>query len=155
MDTSQQPPDLEPMRRLLDRQLEALARVLELLGDEQQALLSRDASSLELVTASKSQALARSDELEQQRRSLAPSLSDMERLAADESIARLWEKLLEMTRQCREQNDANGRLIRRQQQRVESALGLLCGKPTTENADLYGPDGEQRRKPGPSARASV
>ncbi len=154
MEAQQPQPDGEAMRRLLDRQLEALARVLDLLGDEQSALLSRDAAALELATGSKSQALARSDELEQQRRALAPSLSDMEHLAADEAIARRWEQLLGLTRQCREQNDANGRLIRRQQQRVESALDLLCGNPAGDS-DLYGPDGEQRRKPGRSPLASV
>lgn len=133
------------MDRLLDRQLEALSRVLELLGDEHDALLERDAAGLELVTASKADALARADELERHRRELAPTLAEMERFAQDPAIAGRWERLLDLTRQCRERNDANGRLIRRQQARVENALGLLRGDAAKGEPDLYGPDGEQRR----------
>jgi flagella synthesis protein FlgN len=143
------------MDRLLDRQLEALGRVLEMLGDEHEALLGRDAAALELVTGSKADALARADDLERRRRELAPTLSDMERFAQDPGIGGRWERLLELTRQCRDRNDANGRLIRRQQARVESALGLLRGDSTSGDRDLYGPDGEQRRGNGRAPLASA
>ena len=133
------------MDRLLDRQLEALARVLELLGDEHDALLRRDVAGLELVTGSKTEALARADELERGRLAMAPMLSDMERYAQHPAIGARWDRLLDLTRQCRERNDANGRLIRRQQARVESALGLLRGDAAEGDRDVYGPDGGQRR----------
>lgn len=133
------------MDRLLDRQLQALDQVLELLGDEHDALLGRDVARLELVTGSKAEALARADELERRRLALAPTLSDMERYAQDPEISGRWDRLLDLTRQCRERNDANGRLIRRQQARVESALGLLRGENASGDRDLYGPDGGQRR----------
>jgi len=131
--------------RLLDQQLDALRRVLELLGDEHEALLGRDAASLELVTSSKTDALARADELERQRRTLAPKLTDMERFAQDRDVGVRWERLLDLTRQCRERNDGNGRLIRRQQARVESALGILRGDSRKGDSEVYGPDGGQRR----------
>ncbi len=111
------------MDRLLDRQLDALGRVIDLLHDELQALVEHDAVGLERTTADKARALARADEFERRRRELAPTLTDMERFAEDPDIGRRWERLLDLTRQCRERNEANGRLIRRRQARLEPASG--------------------------------
>jgi len=137
----------EQITRVLERQLDALSRVLECLGEERDALLSRDLNQLAQVTERKNGSLAAVDSLEQQRRELAPSLSVMETLAKSPDVARRWEQLLDLTRKCREQNESNGRLIRRQRRRVESTLGLLRGEPASPK--LYGPDGEQREKGRP------
>ncbi|MDJ0927306.1 MAG: flagellar protein FlgN [Gammaproteobacteria bacterium] len=134
------------MKDLLDRQAAALEKVLETLDHEREALMNRDAAALELITKEKQEALAKADELEQQRLALAPDLNAMELLAATPDVAPRWEKLLDLTRRCREQNDTNGRMIRRQARRVESTLQLMRGQPG--NAGVYGPDGESSRSGG-------
>ena len=136
------------MKDLLDRQVAALEKVLESLDHEREALMDRDAAALELVTKEKQQALAKADDLEQQRLALAPDLSAMELLAAAPEVASRWEKLLDLTRRCREQNDINGRMIRRQARRVESTLQLMRGQPS--GSGVYGPDGESTQGNGQS-----
>ena len=136
------------MKDLLDRQAAALEKVLESLDHEREALMDRDAAALELVTKEKQQALAKADDLEQQRLALAPDLSAMELLAATPEVASRWEKLLDLTRRCREQNDINGRMIRRQSRRVESTLQLMRGQPNSSG--VYGPDGESTQGSGQS-----
>lgn len=144
------------MLKVLDRQGKALGRVLECLDAEQSALLSRDLDALTRCTEQKGEALAASDALEKERRALAPSLEAMESLAQDARVKRSWEQLLELTRHCRERNESNGRLIRRQQRRVNSTLDLLRGnEPSRSGGSLYGPDGEQRRGKGRAPIASV
>ena len=136
------------MKDLLDRQSAALEKVLETLDHEREALMNRDAAALELTMKEKQQALSKADELERQRLALAPDLNAMEMLAANPDVASRWEKLLDLTRRCREQNDTNGRMIRRQARRVESTLQLMRGQPG--NAGVYGPDGESNHGGGPN-----
>ncbi len=127
------------MAELLERQSAALEAVLEWLQQEREALLARDAAAVELAGREKEAALGTVADLEVQRRALAPDLDAMETLATQPDIGRRWERLLELTRQCREQNEANGRMIRRQQRRVAAALQLLRG--ASAGGQLYGPDG--------------
>lgn len=127
------------LTELLDQQLAALEAVLNVLAREQTALEARDVAALERLTAEKQERLASAAGLEQQRRELAPSPSAMETLAESPAIAERWARLLDLTRACRDHNEANGRIIRRQQRRVESTLTLLRGQG--EAANVYGPDG--------------
>ena len=127
------------LTELLDRQLGALEAVLDVLAREQAALEARDVAGLERLTAEKQERLANAAGLEQQRRELAPSPSAMDTLAESADIAERWTRLLDLTRACRDHNEANGRIIRRQQRRVESTLTLLRGQG--EPTNVYGPDG--------------
>ncbi len=127
------------LTELLDQQLAALESVLNVLAREQTALEARDVAALESLTAEKQEHLAAAAGLEQQRRELAPSPAAMETLAESPAIAERWARLLELTRACRDHNEANGRIIRRQQRRVESTLTLMRGQG--EQTDVYGPDG--------------
>ncbi len=134
----------DEMRRLLDQEVRALDEVMETLDQEREALMSRDTVALELATRRKTDGLAAVDHLEQRRRELAPDLHSMEQLATVPEVASRWERVLDLTRQSREQNEANGRMIRRQQRRVASTLQLLRGESGESD---YGPGGE------PAARA--
>jgi len=128
--------------RLLGRQVEALEDFARALDAEREALVGRDADALAACAGRKSEAVAVVESLEQQRRRIAPSLADMEAYASSARVAERWERLLELTRRCREVNDANGRMIRRQRTRVDAALGLLRGQRSAEPG-VYGPDGER------------
>lgn len=97
----------------LDQQVAALESVLDVLAREQSALEARDVALLERLTAEKQERLANAAGLEQQRRELAPSPSAMETLAESPAIAQRWARLLDLTRACRDHNEANGRIIRR------------------------------------------
>lgn len=132
--------DIAPrMAELLDRQAAALEKLLDCLAREREALQLRDAAALELASREKEQAVGRVSELETKRLALAPDLPAMERLAARAQVGARWERFLELTRRCREQNEANGRMIRRQQGRVSAALRLLRGEAGA--GQVYGPDG--------------
>jgi flagella synthesis protein FlgN len=135
------------LAELLDQQVAALEAVLDVLTREQTALQLRDAAVLESLTAQKQERLATAAALELRRRELAPTPAAMDHLAESPGIAARWAQLLDLTRACRDHNEANGRIIRRQQRRVESALTLLRGRG--DQPKLYGPDGESRGK-GPS-----
>lgn len=143
------PANIDDMTRLLDRQVEALTVVLDVLEQERTALAERDVDAVARLSERKHGSLAAVDELETRRREIAPSLAAMEMLTEVPNVARRWEKLLDLTRRCRELNDGNGRLIRRQQRRVESTLQLLRGGESPREA-TYGPDGENRRAGGPN-----
>lgn len=136
------------MHALLERQVVALGQVLESLQQEREALGRRDAAGLERASRRKQAVLQVADRLERRRLELAPDLASMEALATTPDIATRWEQLLDLTRSCREQNEVNGRMIRRQQRRVEATLQLMRGR--SDAPAVYGPDGERRSggKPG-------
>ncbi len=142
------------MGQCLDRQLEALEQLYESLLLERDALLCRDAGELERATERKQALLATVGGLEQQRKVLAPDLDRMESFARHPQLAVRWERLLELSRRCREQNESNGRTIRQQRRRVECTLELLRGKPVTDDA-VYGPDGERSRTGSASLSISL
>lgn len=116
------------LKNLLDRQLTALESVLDVLAREQAALEARDTQALELLAAEKQDKLALAAAFEQQRRELAPSPAAMESLAESPEIARRWARLLDLTRACRDRNDANGWIVHRQQRRGQTGLPPLPGQ---------------------------
>jgi len=130
------------LTELLDSQLGALEAVRDVLDRERDALRDRDVEGLERITADKQERLAAAASFEQHRRELAPDPASMDSLAETPAVAERWAKLLDLTRACRDQNEANGRVIRLQQRRVENTLTLLRG--SGDQSDLYGPDGGNR-----------
>ena len=143
------------MTGLLERQISALEKLLEVLMQERDALLHRDADALAQAAQCKQALLASVGELEQQRQALAPDGPDgMESVTAQSGrVGALVERLFDLGRCCREQNESNGRLIHRQRRRVESTLQLLRGRPASGDT-VYGPDGS-RASGGPASQWSV
>ena len=140
------------MTGLLERQISALEKLLEVLAHERDALLHRDADALAQAAQCKQALLASVGELEQQRQVLAPD--GMESVTAQSGrVGALVERLFDLGRRCREQNESNGRLIHRQRRRVESTLQLLRGRPAAGDT-VYGPDGS-RASGGPASQWSV
>lgn len=128
---------------LLDQEVEALRAVLATLKDELSALNARAPEDLLAASNAKAEAVARAARLEQQRRDYLEA--NPGRPAAAES--RLLNELKKLAVECRQQNDANGLLIRGQRRRVEGSLRVLRGGSAAP--DTYGRDGETRPVRGP------
>ncbi|MFW2405468.1 MAG: flagella synthesis protein FlgN [Gammaproteobacteria bacterium] len=118
---------------LLDRQIEALGQMLAGLEAERSALKSRDIEALNVAMDLKTECMA-------QLESLAAKLGNAPTpTGSDALISERREHIRALSDQCRELNEANGRLITGQQNFVTGALGALgigaAGHST------YGPDG--------------
>ena len=123
---------------LLDRQIEALGRMLAGLEAEQSALRARDIDALNAAMDLKTECMA-------QLESLAAQLGPVPNVAgADRRILERREHVRALSEQCRELNEANGLLITGQQNFVTGALGAL-GIGAAGNS-TYGPDGANLRR---------
>ncbi|MCC5795514.1 MAG: flagellar export chaperone FlgN [Chromatiales bacterium] len=127
------PPTTQP-----GRELALLRAVRDCLLEERAALERREAAALVEVSQRKGHALAELAALRQHQPGQQPSCSERElRLLAEE---------------CHSLNEENGRMIRAQKRRVESALGLLRTGSTA--ADAYGQDGAPRYARSPVLQAA-
>lgn len=126
------------LQALLDQEVAALRAVLATLKDELAALEARTPDALLAASNAKAEAVARAARLEQQRRDYFAANDG--RPTAPES--RLLNELKKLAAECRQQNDANGLLIRGQRRRVEGSLNVLRGGGAAP--DTYGRDGETR-----------
>ena len=126
----------------LDRQISAMETLRACLEEEHRALQSRDAEQLLSIAARKNACLSDAgkisrlcQELETREAAQMPTASD----EADSHHSRRREQLDTLTRTCRDLNNVNGSLIRRQKIRVEKTLQIMRGEP--ERAEVYGPSG--------------
>ncbi len=121
--------------RALNDQISAMQRLLNCLEDEYQALQTRDVKGLESITEQKNACLvtaaARTKQLD---------LGSHRNVNGSAEIRAQREELDTLTKTCRDLNDANGALIRRQKMRIDSTLNILRG--TENQASSYGPSGE-------------
>lgn len=131
------------LRALLDQEVDALRAVLGTLEDELAALHERAPEALIAASNAKAEAVARAARLEQQRRDFLAANPGPP--AAPEN--RLLNELKKLAAECRQQNDANGVLIRGQRRRIEGSLNVLRGGSAAP--DTYGRDGETRPVRGP------
>ncbi len=123
---------------LLTQEIEALRAVLDALQVERVALDERAPDALLAASNAKAEAVARAAILEQQRK--AHYAADPEALTA--AATSLVNELKALAAECRQQNDANGLLIRGQRRRIEGSLNVLRGGHAA--TDTYGRDGETR-----------
>lgn len=128
----------------------------EILREESAALTRQQARQLEEATAAKIRHLETLQQLEQEReacfRSLAITGNPPEiRRRLDEEFAgsalgERWHRLLELGRECQQQNRLNGITIELGYHHVNRALQLVSGR--TGDTESYGPGG---RKEGTAA----
>ncbi len=117
---------------LLDQEIETVSAILECLHSEQAALTARDSDAVIRIAGEKAAKLALAEDLGTQRRGFSQEVTSR-------AIDNKKQELKALTINCRELNDANGLLIRRQQQRVETSLNLITGGRVEPS--VYGPDG--------------
>jgi len=123
---------------LLTQEIEALQRILATLSAERAALDERAPDALLAASTAKAEAVALAASLEQQRQ--AQSAADP--AAPTAAASSLINELKTLAAECRQQNDANGLLIRGQRRRVEGSLNVLRGGRAAP--DTYGRDGATR-----------
>jgi len=126
---------------LLEQQIPAMEAVRDCLKEERRALAERDSAALEQAAGRKAELIGAAGQLEKKRLQIAPDRESMDRLSVTPGIRDRWHLLLQLTRECRQLNDANGMLIRAQQRRVETTLDIVRGTPSA--TAVYGPDGER------------
>ncbi len=129
---------MNSLQALLDQEVAALRAVLATLATERSALEERAPDALLAASNAKAEAVARAARLEQERRDLVAANPGKQ----DAAVQRLLQELKKLAAECRQQNDANGLLIRGQRRRVEGSLNVLRGGGGA--ADTYGRDGETR-----------
>lgn len=118
---------------LLDRQVEALGRMLAGLEAERQALRARDIEALNASMDIKTECMA---QLERLAGELDGITVDMD---SDPAVVERRTHVRALSEQCRQVNEANGLLITGRQNFVTGALGAL-GVGAAGNS-IYGPDG--------------
>ncbi len=121
---------------LLEQEVAALRAVLATLHAEREALDGRDSEALLAASNAKAEAVARAARLEQECRQHAAANAGTQ----SRDVEALLGDLKRLAAECRQQNEANGLLIRGQRRRVEGSLNVLRGGRAV--ADTYGRDGE-------------
>jgi flagellar biosynthesis/type III secretory pathway chaperone len=127
-----------PIARLhasVAEEVASVRSVLEILGRESSALAQRDPGLLLAISTAKAEAVARAAELGRQRQALLQEYPDISQAKLSAAI----DELRELAATCRQQNEANGLMIRGQRRRIEGALNILRGGQP--GLDIYGRDG--------------
>jgi len=137
--------------RVLDEEIRAATALLGILRTERETLKRRDMEALSCSGDAKHHALAELDALDKDRLSLAElagipadreGFGDfLESLHQGGGIRLRWQRLVGLLEECRERNEANGRLVALQRAHVEKALAALRG--VDKQPSLYGPDGHR------------
>lgn len=142
-----------PVARLQE-EVGVLREFVQILHREQQALVAANADVLLPLTTEKNTAANRLTGLANQR-SLALAACGLP--ANGEGMtqwlkknpvkeSRLWTEFLTLAQEARTVNDLNGKLIQDRMSHNQKALVALTA--ASENAAIYGPDGQTRFTPG-------
>ena len=143
---------------VLQQEQAALDQFIELLQQEQAALVAADMDKLQSLSELKQQLSDHLNTLAQQR------VAQQERagysndaagtrawLAAQgSSVVDAWNKLLAAAQTARDLNQTNGQLIQTHMQHNQQALAVLLG--AANRLDVYGADGQPRSGPGGGQR---
>lgn len=119
----------------LTRQIDAMKALRTCLDEEHRALQLRDPEQLIVAIERKNDCIGEAKRIEEACRELDPADSIRHR-----AIRKKRDQLDTLARTCRDLNEANGSLIRRQRTRVQATLQILRGNP--EQSSVYGPSGE-------------
>jgi len=142
----------------LQQEQAALDGFIDLLRQEQAALVAANVEKLQSLSELKQKHSERLNDMAQQRIAMldrAGFKSDAAGVAAwlasqPASVGESWKKLLESAQIARQLNQTNGKLIQTHMQHNQQALAALMN--AANRADVYGADGQPRTGPGPSQR---
>lgn len=140
----------QQLSQLLHGELDATQHMLEILQQEHQALVEKDADK---ITQSSEEKLAQLKELEAQflrRDHFLESLgvnskesglaSLLQALAAENPLTLQWQRLQQLAEELQRQNDINGSIVTLSQRHISMALDILTGQ--TGSTPTYGPSGK-------------
>lgn len=137
------------LAKLMDQEIAAAQALLETLQAETDAL-GRDPVALEQAASRKQDLVTRMEALHGQRCSVlenadcTPSRSGMqrflERFDVQDRLQQRWQRLLELTEQCRDANLSNGAVVEVSRLHLRQALAIMHGHSPQTVA--YGSAGE-------------
>lgn len=140
----------QQLSSLLNREIDCLQHLLDILQQEYQALTSADIKALEAATTTKNQTLAQQAQLARMRSAVVVSASYPDSpeglqnfIAVGENSADLLAAVATMTtlaEQCQQSNRENGRLISQKQHQARGALDVL--RQTEHSEPTYSDHGK-------------
>jgi len=146
------------IEQCLQEEIAAMSALSNLLVEEKSALINDDIASLNKTNAHKSDLLRKISELERMRfnhlnaNGFSCDQSGMESFLQNtpESVAnsKLWEELLAISEQAKQNNNTNGLLITRRLAQNQTALNIL--QRGNNMGSLYGPNGQSTIKATPT-----
>ncbi|OON40699.1 flagellar biosynthesis protein FlgN [Izhakiella australiensis] len=125
----------------LDKMLEVLASLTDIMDAEQQQLSAGQVNSslLQRITEDKSSLLGTLNFIEQMRRDASQQLGLHAPYSGQPQLAQRWSAIQERTINLRDKNQHNGLLLNHQMAHTEQTLGVL--RPL-QSQHFYGPDGQ-------------
>lgn len=137
------------LAKLMDQEIAAANALLQALQAETDAL-GRDPEALEQAAARKQELVTNMEALHQQRCAMlqaagcSPSRSGLEqflqRFDVEDRLLGRWQRLLDVTEQCRDANLSNGAVVELSRLHLRQALALMHGHSPQTVA--YGAGGE-------------
>lgn len=134
----------------LDKEIHLVARLLQLLQDEQAILVSGSAERLEALTADKNIVIGEIELATREREAcLPPGCAPADNAAMtswlvshpeEKAAAAAWEKLLDISRKAKAEHEKNGLLINTLISKTSEALAILTQH--RQDHSLYGRDGQ-------------
>ena len=147
------PPRLrDALTEVLTQEVEAVARFIALLENEQDELRAGRVDALETIVAAKTPLVQQLNQLAEERSQLVTAAgytadrTGVEALLASRSSAELnraWEQLQTQARQAQQLNELNGQLIAQRLQSTSGALQVLLQRNPSSVVDVYGPNGQK------------
>lgn len=143
---------------VLQQEQAALDQFIELLQQEQAALVAADVDKLQSLSELKQQlsehlnTLAQQRVAQQERAGYSADASGTRAWLAAQppAVGDAWKKLLATAQTARDLNQTNGQLIQTHMQHNQQALSVLMG--AANRLDVYGADGQPLSGPGGGQR---
>jgi flagella synthesis protein FlgN len=133
-----------------EAEADAVARFVELLKLERDALTSGEMGQLDALIQKKNDISAELQALTDRRNSLLAGMGfGSDRIGieawlaaqpANNAAQKMWLQILSLAKEARELNQLNGELIKMRMQHNSQALAILSS--TSRQPNLYGPDGQ-------------
>ncbi len=134
--------------KIIDQELQAATKLLQLLQQESDALSQRNADQLAQIIESKSQELVSLDQASKQRKQLMTSQKlpaddkhwrQLLNRCRDERLIAQWQQLEDNIKLCKKENETNGKLLARSQRVVNRLTAVLKGQ--SADTSLYNQKG--------------
>ena len=120
----------------------------QILRQEYETLNQQDFDQLMELTRQKQKLVEQLDNLDKQRQQLSSGhesfKSYLQSLSDGSQLTKQWHVIRQKLKQCREQNEVNGRLLQKKQQLSAEMLNLLSGNKDAAPA-TYEADGTQQK----------
>jgi len=124
----------QALEQALQLEISCAKQMLIALKGESEALGTREPEQLEAATQIKHQKMQQMDQAGKERgRILAMSANNQPPFTDNQPLNTLWEKLMELAKQCQQLNRVNGSTIERGYQQSRHALDILHGLDGTAN----------------------